>query len=226
MSRMSNIAIDGPAGSGKSTIARLVARKLDYLYVDTGAMYRAVTYLALKAALDLDDRLALGDLAAAAKFSEVRYGGSDQLALWCNGEDVTPYLRNWDVTRYVARLAAVTEVRRHLVRCQQMFARSGGVVMEGRDIGTIVLPDAEFKFFLTADLDTRVGRRALELGGGGPAIDLAELRRQLIYRDEMDLKRPVGPLKQAPDAIVLDSTALTVEDIVGAITSLCQGRVV
>lgn len=104
-----------------------------------------------------------------------------------------------------------------------MFARSGGVVMEGRDIGTYVLPDAEHKFFLTADLDARVERRALELSGDGQAVDVGELRRQLIYRDEMDLKRPVGPLKTAPDAVVIDSTALTVDEIVSKIVSVCQG---
>ena len=223
MSRRPNIAIDGPAGSGKSTVARLVARRLGYLYVDTGAMYRAITYLALKAAIDLEDHQALGALAAAVKFSAVHYSGSGEIKLWCNGEDISPYLRNWDVTREVARLAAVAEVRHRLVRSQRMFARSGGVVMEGRDIGTVVLPDAELKFFLTADLDARVERRALELSGDGQAVDPGELRRQFIYRDEMDLKRSVGPLKKAPDAVVIDGTALTVEDIVSKIASVCQG---
>ncbi len=223
MSRRPNVAIDGPAGSGKSTVARLAARKLGYLYVDTGAMYRAVTYLALKAGVDLDDHQALGALTAAAKFSVVHYCGSGEIKLWCNGEDVTPYLRNWDVTREVARLAAVTEVRHCLVRSQRMFARSGGVVMEGRDIGTVVLPDAEYKFFLTAALDARVERRALELSDDGHAVDPGELRRQFIYRDEMDLKRTVGPLKTAPGAVVIDGTALTVDDIVNKIVFLCQG---
>ena len=162
LSRVPNVAIDGPAGSGKSTVARLVAQKLDFLYVDTGAMYRAITYLALKASVNLDDQDALGSLAETAKFSSVRFCSSGDVALWCNGTDVTPYLRKWDVTREVARVAAVPVVRHCLVRSQRVFARSGGVVMEGRDIGTVVLPDAEFKVFLTADLDTRIERRALE----------------------------------------------------------------
>jgi cytidylate kinase len=186
-------------------------------------MYRAVTYLALKASVDLDDHQALGTLAAAAKFSAVHYCKSGEIKLWCNGEDVTPYLRNWDVTREVARLAAVSEVRHCLVRSQRMFARSGGVVMEGRDIGTVVLPDADRKFFLTADLDARIERRTLELSGDGQAVDPGELRHQFIYRDEMDLKRTVGPLKMAPDAVVIDSTASTVDDIVSKIVFLCQG---
>jgi cytidylate kinase len=225
LSRMPNIAIDGPAGSGKSTVARLVARRLGYLYVDTGAMYRAITYLALKTAIDLDDQDALGSLAEAAKFSIVHFCSSDDEALWCNGADVTPYLRNWDVTREVARVAAVSAVRHCLVRSQRVFARSGGVVMEGRDIGTVVLPDAEFKFFLTADLDIRIERRTLEMSGYGRAIDPGELRRQFIYRDEMDLKRTVGPLKTAPDAVVIEGTALAVDEIVDHIVSLCRGRV-
>jgi len=224
LSRVPNVAIDGPAGSGKSTVASLVARKLDFLYVDTGAMYRAIAYLALKAGVNLDDQDALGLLAETAKFSSVRFCSSGATALWCNGADLTPYLRRWDVTREVARVAAVPEVRHYLVRSQQVFARSGGVVMEGRDIGTVVLPEAEFKFFLTADLDTRVARRALEMNGAGRAVDPAELRRQFIYRDEMDLKRTVGPLKAAPDAVLIESTALTVEQIVDRIVTLCRGR--
>jgi cytidylate kinase len=222
---MPKIAIDGPAGSGKSTVARLVAGRLGFLYVDTGAMYRAITHLALKTDVDLDDQDALGSLAEAAKFSIVHFCSSGDVTLWCNGADVTPYLRNWDVTRDVARVAAVPAVRHCLVRSQRVFARSGGVVMEGRDIGTVVLPDAEFKFFLTADLNTRIQRRALEMSGDGRAVDSGELRRQFIYRDEMDLKRTVGPLKTAPDAVEIEGTALSVDDMVDRIVSLCQGRV-
>jgi len=225
LSRVPNVAIDGPAGSGKSTVARLVAQKLDYLYVDTGAMYRAITHLALKTGVNLDDQDALGLLAGATKFSNVRFCSSSDVALWCNGADVTPYLRKWDVTREVARVAAVSGVRHCLVRSQRVFARSGGVVMEGRDIGTVVLPDAEFKFFLTADLDTRIERRALEISGNGRTVDPEELRRQFIYRDEMDLKRTVGPLKAAPDAVVIEGTALTVDEIVDRIVTLCRGMV-
>jgi cytidylate kinase len=223
--RLPNIAIDGPAGSGKSTVARLAAQRLGYLYVDTGAMYRAITYLALKSHIDMDDQEALGRLAAEARFSVVHYCGNGASELWCNGENVTPYLRNWDVTREVARTAAVSQVRHHLVRSQRIFARSGGVVMEGRDIATVVLPDAEFKIFLTADPETRIRRRALELSEAGRPVDPDELRRQFVYRDEMDLQRPVGPLKIAPDAVVIDGTELSVSEIVNKIVALCQGRV-
>lgn len=225
MSRIPNIAIDGPAGSGKSTVAKAVAQRLGYLYVDTGAMYRAITYLALKQAIDLDNQKALGELAKTAKFSIVRYCSSGDVSLWCNGEDLTPYLRNWDVTSEVSRIAAMADVRCYLVRSQRMFARSGGVVMEGRDIGTVVLPDAEFKFFLTADLDTRIKRRAIELNGEERTVDTEDLRHQLIYRDEMDRNRPVGPLTIGLDAVVIDGTDLTVDDTVDKIVALCQGVV-
>lgn len=225
MSRFPNIAIDGPAGSGKSTIARLTAQRLGYLYVDTGAMYRAITYLALRSRTDMDDQEVLGRLAAEARFSIVHYCGNGASALWCNGEDVTPYLRNWDVTGKVARVAAVSQVRYCLVRSQRIFARSGGVVMEGRDIGTVVLPDAEIKIFLTADPETRIRRRALELSEAGQPVDPEELRRQFIYRDEMDLQRTVGPLKIAADAEVIDGTELSIYEIVDRVVALCQGRV-
>jgi len=225
LSRLPNIAIDGPSGSGKSTVARAVAQRLGYLYVDTGAMYRAVTYLALKQQIDLDNQLALGALAKGTRFSIVHFCQSGSISLWCNGEDVNPYLRNWDVTSEVSRVAAVAAVRCYLVRSQRVFARSGGVVMEGRDIGTVVIPDAEFKFFLTADLETRIKRRALELCGNGRSVDTEELRRQLIYRDETDRNRTVGPLKIGPDTIVIDGTKLTADDTVDRIVALCQGRV-
>ncbi len=225
MSRLPNIAIDGPAGSGKSTVARAVAQRLGFLYVDTGAMYRAITYLALKQQIDLDNQEALGALAKGTRFSIVHFSQSGSISIWCNGEDVTPYLRNWDVTGGVSRVAEAAEVRCYLVRSQRVFARSGGVVMEGRDIGTVVLPDAEFKFFLTADLETRIKRRALEHCGDGRSIDTEELRRQLVHRDETDSNRTVGPLKIGSDAIVIDGTRLTVDDTVDRIVTLCQGRV-
>ncbi len=220
---MPNIAIDGPAGSGKSTVAGTVAKKLDYLYVDTGAMYRAETYLALRHGVNLEDAASLGRFAETVKFSIVRYNKDGSTGLWCNGEDLTPYLRLWDVTRSVPLVAAATGVRRQLVRRQRMFARGGGVVMEGRDIGTVVLPEAEFKFFLTADLEVRVRRREAELQCEGRAVDRSELHRQFVFRDEMDRRRTVGPLKIAADAMVIDATGLSVDEIVNKIVAVCKG---
>ncbi len=220
---MPNIAIDGPAGSGKSTVARAVARKLGFLYVDTGAMYRAVAYLALKASIDFHDERSLAALAGETKFSLVHYFKSGAVALWCNGEDVTPFLRMREVSQKVALVAAVPQVRLHLVRYQRRLARNGGVVMEGRDIGTFVLPDADYKFFLTASLEVRLARREQELNCRISPREREELRRELVFRDEMDLKREVGPLKIAPDAIVIDCTELSIGEVVNKILAVCGG---
>lgn len=217
MSRPLNIAIDGPAGSGKSTVAREVARRLGFLYVDTGAMYRAVTYLALKSFIDLDEEAELVAFARKLKFSLVSFLKSGEVSLWCNGEDVTPYLRSQDVSRSVAKVAAVPAVRQHLVRCQRLFAQRGGVVMEGRDIGTVVLPDADYKFFLTASLDVRLNRREKELMAQGKSVEREELRKELVFRDEMDRKREMGPLRVAPDATVIDCSDLSIEEVVSTI---------
>ncbi len=223
MPRIPNIAIDGPAGSGKSTVARAVAAKLNFLYVDTGAMYRAVTYLALKAALDFRKETSLAALTRDTNFSLVQHLRSGVIELWCNGEDVSPFLRTREVSQMVAWVAAVPHVRSHLVRCQRRFAKNGGVVMEGRDIGTVVLPDADYKFFLTAALDVRLARREQELNSQVQSFDKEELHREFIFRDEMDLKREAGPLKAAPDAIVIDCTELSVEEVVVKILDVCGG---
>jgi len=223
VSRMLNIAIDGPAGSGKSTVARELARKLQYIYVDTGAMYRAITYLALKSAVDLDDDAALIAFVQGITFSLVRYLKDGTIDLWSNGENVSPYLRDSEVSRHVAQVAAVPGVREHLVRYQRLFAKNGGVVMEGRDIGTVVIPDADYKVFLTASPEVRLERREKELLARGYSFAKEELCRDMALRDEMDLKREIGPLKQAPDAVVIDCTFLTVEEVVSQILDLCGG---
>jgi cytidylate kinase len=221
--RLPNIAIDGPAGSGKSTVAKRVAQRLNYLYVDTGAMYRAVAYLALRQGVDMADQEALTSLARSIKFSLVRRLKEGTVTLWCNGEDVTPCLRTMEVARAVAWVAAVSGVRGHLVKCQRFFSVSGGVVMEGRDIETVVMPDAEFKFFLTADLETRLERRRQEMVTQGKNVDPQKLREQFIFRDQMDLKRTIGPLKKATDALEIDGTDKTIEELVEIILTACGG---
>ncbi|HAA89482.1 MAG TPA: (d)CMP kinase [Peptococcaceae bacterium] len=223
MSRLPNIAIDGPAGSGKSTVARIVARKLSFFYIDTGAMYRAVTYMALKSSLDLDDREALAVMAGKLKFSYVYYSKTGEVNIWCNGEDVTPHIRTKEVSQVVAKVAAVPQVREHLVNYQRLLARGGGVVMEGRDIGTVVLPDAEYKFFLTADPEVRLERRERELREKGIQVNREELRREIIFRDQMDLQRETSPLKVASDAVVIDCTSLSVDQVVAKIMAICGG---
>lgn len=216
-----NIAIDGPAGSGKSTVAKIVAKRLNLLYVDTGAMYRAITYLALRSSIDLNDEEALARTAEGVKFSLVHNLANGMVTLWCNGEDLTPFLRSKEVSQAVSRVAAVEHVRHQLVRYQRIFAQIGGVVMEGRDIGTVVLPDADFKFYLTADLEVRLQRRQRELISQGQNYMMEELRREMILRDEMDAKREIGPLKIAPDAVVIDCTYMPVEEVVEKILNVC-----
>lgn len=222
MPRRPNIAIDGPAGSGKSTVAKELAHRLGMLYVDTGAMYRAVTYFALKSGIDIENEVELDALVRKIRFSLVRFIKDNNVTLWCNGEDVSPYLREKEVSCHVAKVAAVASVREYLTCYQRLFARTGGVVMEGRDIGTVVLPDAEYKFFLTASLDVRLKRRGKELQTTGKSWTEEELCRELIYRDEMDRKREIGPLKKAPDAVVIDCTNLTVEQVISKMLE-CYG---
>ena len=214
MSRKPNIAIDGPAGSGKSTVARELADRLNLLYVDTGAMYRAVTYFALKSGIGVENEAELDALVKDIRFSLVRFTKSGTVVLWCNGEDVSPFLREKEVSSQVAKVAAAATVRKRLAWYQRRFARTGGVVMEGRDIGTVVLPDAEYKFFLTASLDVRLKRREKELRAAGKSWTRKELCYELTYRDEMDRKREIGPLKKAPGAVVIDCTNLTVEQVI------------
>ncbi|HAF17126.1 MAG: (d)CMP kinase [Thermacetogeniaceae bacterium] len=223
MPRRANIAIDGPAGSGKSTVARILAQRIGYLYIDTGAMYRAVTFFALRKGINLYDDQELASLAKKMKFSLVRNLHDGTVTLWCDGEDVSPYLREREVSERVSRVAEVAGVREHLVKYQRNFARVGGVVMEGRDIGTVVLPDAEYKFFLTASIDVRVERRRKELEAAKKTIASEELYREMTYRDEMDSKREIGPLVIPSDAVVIDSTTMTIEQVIEKIIEICGG---
>lgn len=223
MPRKPNIAIDGPAGSGKSTVARELADRLGLMYVDTGAMYRAVTYFALKNGIDLENEAELDALAKDIRFSLVRFYRNGTVSLWCSGEDVSPHLRGKEVSCQVAKVAAATPVRKHLAWYQRWLARSGGVVMEGRDIGTVVLPDAEYKFFLTASFEVRLARREKEICAKGKSWTSGELSCELTYRDEMDRKREIGPLKQARDAVVIDCTNLTVAQVIEKMLESCGG---
>jgi cytidylate kinase len=223
VSKLPKIAIDGPAGSGKSTVAKIVAKKLDFFYIDTGAMYRAVTYMALRDSVDLDDPEALAGMVGKLKFSYVYYTKTGEVNIWCNGENVTPYIRTKEVSQQVAKVAAVPQVREHLVNYQRLLARCGGVVMEGRDIGTAVLPDAEYKFFLTAAPEVRLERRERELRQKGVQVNREELLREIVFRDQMDLQREMNPLKIASDAVVIDCTSLSVEEVVAKIMAICEG---
>jgi len=208
------IAIDGPAGSGKSTVARLVAQKLGYAYIETGAMYRAVALLALRHGTGTSDAAALESLARSA---DMRFEPSENgNRLLVNGEDLTDAVRTPEITAAASVVSAVPGVRRALVERQRDLGRGGGIVMEGRDIGTKVFPDAPVKVFLDARPEVRAGRRSAQ----GPEESTAEM----AARDQRDRQRAESPLVQAPDAIYLDTSTLTVDQVVDAILALAHKK--
>jgi len=213
------IAIDGPAGAGKSTVAKLVAKQLNLFYVDTGAMYRAIAYTALKNKTQLEDELSVSRIA---KITEVVLDHSDEGTVWCDGENVTQAIRNPEISRAVSTVAAYAGVRERLVELQRREAERGGVVMDGRDIGTHVLPDASLKIFLTATLRERANRRWLELVNAGKNVSFEEVAQDMQKRDRQDMEREVSPLEPAQDAIILDTTGLGVAEIVAKIVALTQ----
>ncbi|MFC4599102.1 (d)CMP kinase [Cohnella hongkongensis] len=205
-----NIAIDGPAGAGKSTVARKVASALQYVYVDTGAMYRAVTLKTLESGLSTDDDAAVGRLADGLDISLLP--GRDAQQVHVNGEDVTSRLRSLEINRNVSYVARLSSVRTRMAELQRRMALNKGVVMDGRDIGTHVLPDAELKVFLTASPRERARRRFLELEPGAE-MTLDQLEQEIAERDRLDREREIAPLLQASDARLLDSTGKTVDEV-------------
>jgi cytidylate kinase len=216
------VAIDGPAGAGKSSVSRRVAHRLGYVLLDTGALYRCVALAAQRRAVDWGDPAAVGvvarELASSPGIAFVQREGRPQQVLLF-GEDVSEAIRTEPMGQGASRVSAIPEVRLALLEIQRAGARSGGVVLEGRDIGTVVLPDAEAKFFLTASVDTRATRRRTELLGKGQTVSFETVRRDVIERDERDTNRAVAPLRQAADAVVVDSTDLTLDQVVDRIVA-------
>jgi cytidylate kinase len=218
-----NIAIDGPAGAGKSTIARLVANSLGFIYVDTGAMYRAVTWTILRANLTPEQE---ADVIAITERMEIRLApGENGQQVFVDGGDVTTEIRSAEVTNNVSQIARIAEVRRILTVKQKQLAASKGVVMDGRDIGSHVLPDAELKVFLTASARTRAERRYKEIHAQRSDITLDQLEQEISSRDRMDEQRETAPLIQGPDAILLDTTVMTIPQVVERILDLCRTEV-
>ena len=203
------VAVDGPAGAGKSTASRALAGRLDYVYVDTGAMYRAVGVIAHRRGVALDDDEALARLVGSLRF-EPRNGGG----LAVDGTDVSAEIRRAEAGELASRVSTRPVVRERLVALQRALGTEGGVVMEGRDIGTVVFPNAEVKLYLTADPTERARRRAAELRGRGESVDEAALAREIAARDERDSARSHSPLRPAADALRLDTTGLTLEQVV------------
>lgn len=213
------IAIDGPAGAGKSTVAKCIAKQLNLFYVDTGAMYRAIAYKALKNEISLEDEHSVSEIA---KTTEVVLDHSKAGTVWCDGENVTEAIRNPDISRAVSTVAAYVGVRERLVELQRGEAERGGVVMDGRDIGTHVLPEASVKIFLTATIQERANRRWMELVKAGKTVHLEDVAQDMQKRDRQDTERAVSPLKPAHDAVILDTTGLSVTEIVSKIVRLAQ----
>jgi len=214
------IAVDGPAGAGKSSASRALARRLGFGYVDTGAMYRAVGVLAAERGIDADDAAALGRLVAGLDFELARDGER----LLIGGRDLSAAIRRPEAGELASRVSTQPVVRQRLVALQRALGAAGGVVMEGRDIGTVVFPDARVKLYLTADPVTRAARRAAELRAAAATVDEAALARELAERDRRDAGRAHSPLRPAADAVVLDTTALTLEDVVEAMERVVRER--
>lgn len=209
------IAIDGPAGAGKSTVAKQVAARLDYLYIDSGALYRAITLRALKKKVDFSDRPAMKAVAEKASI-ELR-NDDDRLRIFLDEEDVTDAIRSLEVNTRVAEVATMGDVRRVIVEKLREIVTDIGVVMDGRDIGSFVLPDAEAKFYLTASVECRAQRRFAEFQSKGHDVTFDHTMKEIAERDETDRKRELAPLVQASDAIFIDSTEMTIEQVIDTV---------
>jgi len=215
-----NIAIDGPAGAGKSTIAKRVSKEMGYIYVDTGAMYRALAVHFLKLGLAPQDTEKISEACKDAKVTISYENGVQQVFL--NGENVTGQLRTEEVGNMASVSSAIGEVRAQLLELQRAMARENDVVMDGRDIGTNILPNADVKVFLTASVSERARRRYLELKEKGVDCKIDDIAKDIEERDYRDSHREIAPLKQAEDAVYIDSSDMTIDEVVEAIRSLCK----
>ena len=205
------IAVDGPAGAGKSTVSKIVAAKLGYTYIDTGAMYRAVALKSSRSCEDLVDII---------ESTEIEL--DDKARVFLDGVEVTKEIRTPEISKLASDVSKFGFVRKKLTELQRKMAERGAVIMDGRDIGTQVLPNADLKIFLTASIDERARRRFEELQAKGQSVNLDDIKKEIALRDKQDSEREIAPLKQAEDAILIDSTNLTIDEVAGKILQLCS----
>lgn len=215
-----NIAIDGPAGAGKSTIAKLIAKKKGFIYVDTGAMYRAVALYFMEKGISADEQEKISANVHNADVT-ITYENGEQI-VWLNGRNVNGFIRTEEVGKMTSAISVNKDVRKKLVELQQALAKKESVVMDGRDIGTCVLPDANVKVYLTASSHVRALRRYEELKAKGQESDLETIEKDIIDRDYQDMHREISPLRQAEDAVLLDSSDMTIEQVAEAIINMCK----
>lgn len=217
-----SIAIDGPAGAGKSTIAKQVAKKMNLIYVDTGAMYRAMALYLIRENVKADEAEKISEKCKSADIT-IRYEEGVQV-VYLNGENVNPYLRTEAVGQMASASSVNGDVRTKLVQLQQKLASEAEVIMDGRDIGTVVLPNANVKIYLTASVEVRAKRRYDELVAKGENWDLEEIKKEIAERDHRDMTRDISPLRQAEDAILLDTSDMGIEDVIDAIMNICEEK--
>ena len=217
-----NIAIDGPAGAGKSTIAKQLAKELSFIYVDTGAMYRSMALYFMRNGIAKEDEMAISDACKTVEVSIAYENGEQQVLL--NGENVSKEIRKEEVGKMASATSVYKEVRKKLVELQQKLAADKDVIMDGRDIGTCVLPNAQVKIYLTASVETRAERRYQELQEKGAACDLEVIKKDIADRDYQDMHREISPLKQAEDAILVDSSDMGIEEVVETIKKIYREK--
>ena len=223
MTEHKSIAVDGPSGAGKSTLAKLLAKELGFLYVDTGAIYRTVGLKAYREGVDPEDGAAVTALLPGLNI-ELKYGGDGLQHMYLDGEDVTDAIRQHEISRYTSCVSAIPAVRDFLLERQRELARTHDVIMDGRDIGTVVLPRADVKIFLTASPEDRARRRYEELRQRGQETDYDTVLRDVIQRDEHDTRRAAAPLRQAEDALLVDTTGNSLEKSLGVLQDTIKER--
>lgn len=216
------IAVDGPSGAGKSTISRALSKRLGYLEIDTGAMYRAMAWLARETGLDFDDQQAVQEFSKKAEVELQLDNGTTRVMV--NGRDVTSKIRNPEISMLTSKISTLAPVREAMMILQRRMGTKGGVILDGRDIGTVVFPDAELKFFLSASAEERGRRRFLELQAKGMQTSLEETIQNVIQRDRQDSERELAPLCQAADAISIDSTGLSIEQVIALMEKVFHER--